>query len=224
MVTRPRPDRDGVLDSDGAKRLYDRIASRYDLAVSPFRLLRGRRLAERAIDELHLRRGDTVVDLGTGTGWNLSRLADRVGPLGTVIGVDISPRMLDQARQNIGDRASIELVEADIATYQPPPDTAAVISTFAIEMRPDYGSIIERLATTIRPGGRIAVTGLRHADRWPGWLADAGSRMMRFFGVNDSYRKHRPWEAIERHTTNTSYADSHSGVIYLAAGTTPNSS
>jgi demethylmenaquinone methyltransferase/2-methoxy-6-polyprenyl-1,4-benzoquinol methylase len=220
MVTRPRPDSDGVLDSDGVKRLYDRIAARYNLTTFPFRLLRGRRLAEHAIDELHLRRGDTVVDLGTGTGWNLSRLADRVGATGTVIGIDISPRMLDQARQNIRDRANIELVEADIATYQPPCNTAAVISTFAIEMRPDYDSIIERLATTIRPGGRIAVTGLRHADHWPGWLADAGARTMQFFGVNDSYRQHRPWEAVEQHTIDTTYADSHAGVIYLAAGTT----
>ncbi|MEL6893036.1 MAG: class I SAM-dependent methyltransferase [Actinomycetota bacterium] len=221
-MTEARPDLgDGVLDSDGARRLYDRIAARYDLATAPFRLLRGRRLAERAIDELHLEAGDTVVDLGTGTGWNLPRLADRVGPTGTVIGVDISPRMLDQARERIGDRRNIELVEADIASYEPDRDTAAVISTFAIEMRPDYEAIIERLATSIRPGGRIAVTGLRHADRWPGWLADAGSRAMRFFGVNDSYRSHRPWEAIERHTTNVTYTDSHAGVIYLAAGTTP---
>lgn len=219
-----RSDSAGVLDSDGVRRLYDRIASRYDLAASPFRLIRGRRLAEQAIDELHLGPGDTVVDLGTGTGWNLLRLADRVGPTGTVIGVDISARMLDQARQNIGDRAIVELVEADIATYRPPPDTDAVISTFAIEMRPDHETIIERFATEIRPGGRIAITGLRHADHWPTWLSNAGARAMRFFGANDSYRSHRPWEAIQRHTTNTTYADSHAGVIYLAAGTTPDAS
>lgn len=211
----------GVLDSDGAKRLYDRIAPLYDIAVAPFRLLRGRRLAEQAIAELHLNRGDTVVDLGTGTGWNLPRLADQVGPTGQVIAVDISPRMLDQARQNLGDTANVALIEADIATYQPPPGTAAVISTFAIEMRPDYDAIIERLAATIKPNGRIAVTGLRHADHWPAWVSDVGSRVMRFFGVNDSYRSHRPWQAIQNHTTDSVYQESHGGVVYLAAGTTP---
>ena len=221
LAVEPATTSAGVLDSEGAKRLYNRIAPLYDLAAAPFRLLRGRRLAEQAIDELHLRPGDTVVDLGTGTGWNLTRLAQRVGPTGRVIGVDISPGMLDQARNNIGDLENVQLVEADIATYQPPPDTTAVISTFAIEMRPDYDAIIKRLATTIRPGGRIAVTGLRHADHWPAWLSDTGSRFMRFFGVNDSYRSHRPWQAIENHTEDAIYAESHAGVVYLAAGNSP---
>lgn len=209
-----------VLDSDGARRLYDRIAPRYDLAASPFRLIRARRLAAQAIEELHLRPGDTVVDLGTGTGWNLLRLADRVGPTGTVIGVDISPGMLDQAQQQVGERKNVVLVEADIASYEPPPDTAAVISTFAIEMRPDFDALIERLASQIRPGGRIAVTGLRHAERWPTWLSDVGSRAMRFFGVNDGYRNHRPWEPVQRHTIDVTYVESHGGVVYLAAGST----
>ena len=210
----------GVLDSEEAKRLYDRIAPVYDLAAAPFRLLRGRRLADQAIEELRLELGDTVVDLGTGTGWNLPRLAERVGPSGRVIGVDISPDMLDQARNSIGDIAHVELVEADISTYQPPRETSAVISTFAIEMRPDYDAIIKRLAGSIQPGGRIAVTGLRHADHWPSWLSNAGSRLMRFFGVNDDYRSHRPWQAIQTHTTDTNYSETHAGVVYLAAGTT----
>lgn len=210
----------GVLDSEGVKRLYDRIAPVYDIAAGPFRLLRARRLANQAIDELRLKSGDTVVDLGTGTGWNLPRLAERVGPTGHVIGVDISPAMLDQAQNNIGDIANVELVEADISTYQPPQETSAVVSTFSIEMRPDYDAIIKRLAESIRPGGRIAVTGLRHAERWPGSLSNAGSRLMRFFGVNDDYRSHQPWQAIQAHTTDTVYSESHAGVIYLAAGTT----
>lgn len=219
---RERPDTAaGVLDSDGVKRLYDRIAPLYDLAAAPFHLLRGRRLAGEALDELHLQLGDTVVDLGTGTGWNLPHLADRVGPTGTVIGVDISSRMLDRASRNLGDRKNVELVQADIVTYRPPSDAAGVIATFAIEMRPDYDDIIERLAASIGPGGRIVTTGLRHPDHWPDWLVDLAARSMRFFGVNDSYRSHRPWEAIERHTTNTTYTDSHAGAIYLAAGTSP---
>ena len=209
-----------VLDSEGAKRLYDRIAPVYDIAAAPFRLLGGRRLAEQAIDELRLKPGDTVVDLGTGTGWNLPRLAERVGPTGRVIGVDISPNMLDQAQNNIGDIANVELVEADISTYSPPQETSAVVSTFAIEMRPDYDTIIKRLAESIRPRGRVAVTGLRHAEHWPSSLSNAGSRLMRFFGVNDGYRSHQPWQAIQAHTTNTAYSESHAGVVYLAAGTT----
>lgn len=211
---------DGVLDSSGVRRLYDRIAPIYDLAASPYNLIGTRRLSERAIDELELESGDTVVDLGTGTGWNLPRLAAAVGKHGKVIGVDISTGMLERARQRIDDLAieQVELIQADIADYQPPPDTAAIISTFAMEMRPDYADIIDRLTARLPSGSRIATTGLRNPARWPDWLIRFGTHVVKVFGVSDAYRDHRPWEAIETHTTDTLYVESHAGVIYLASG------
>ena len=214
-------DDDGVLDAAGVRRLYDRIASVYDIAASPYNLIGARRLAKQAIDELRLTPGDTVVDLGTGTGWNLPQLATAVGPDGTVIGVDISPGMLEQARKRIEGLGldNVELVEADISAYQLPPNTNAVVSTFVIEMRPDYSDIIQRLTSTLAANGRIATTGLRHPDRWPEWLIKLGTGLVRIFGVSDAYRNHRPWEAIANHTTDSLYVDSHAGVVYLAAGT-----
>ncbi len=175
----------GVLDAAGVRSLYDRIAPLYDLAASPYNLIGGRRLAKRAITELRLKSGDTVVDLGTGTGWNLQRLAEAVGPTGTVIGVDISPGMLQQARQRANDHGivNIELVEADVSDYQPPPDTNAIVSTFAIEMRPDYDAIVARLARQISDGGRIVTTGLRNPDGWPEWLIRIGSAVNRRSGI-----------------------------------------
>ena len=212
----------GVLDTAGVRRLYDRIASVYDIAASPYNLIGARRLAKQAIDELRLSPGDTVVDFGTGTGWNLPHLAAAVGANGTVIGVDISPGMLEHARKRIEGLglSNVELVEADISTYQLPPDTNAVVSTFVIEMRPDYTDIIQRLTTTLADNGRIATTGLRHPDRWPEWLIALGTGLVRIFGVSDAYRSHRPWEAIADYTTGSVCVESHAGVVYLAAGTT----
>lgn len=217
---------DGVLDVSGVRRLYDRIAPIYDLAAWPYNAVRARRLSEQAIIELRLEPGDTVVDLGTGTGWNLPHLADAVGPQGRVIGVDISPGMLERARQRISEPSSrnIELIEADISTYQPPPQTNAVISTFAMEMRPDDADIIQRLSAEIADDGRIATTGMRHPARWPEWLIRLGTQVVRIFGVSDAYRDHRPWEAIAACTTDSTYVESHAGVIYLAAGTVQHSS
>ena len=60
--------------------MYDRIAPVYDLASAPYSSIDTRGLADRAIAELRLRRGDTVVDLGTGTGRNLLPLAAASGP------------------------------------------------------------------------------------------------------------------------------------------------
>jgi len=219
---RHRVDEDGVLDAAGVRRLYDRIASIYDIAASPYNLIGARRLAKQAITELRLKPGDTVVDLGTGTGWNVPRLAAAVGTQGTVIGVDISPGMLEQARKRVDSHSldNVELVEGDISTYHPPPDTNAVIATFAMEMRPDYNDIIQRLTTSLADNGRIATTGMRNPARWPEWLIQLGTRLVHIFGVNDAYRNHRPWEAIAAHTTETLYVESHAGVVYLAAGTT----
>lgn len=213
-----------ILDAPGVRRLYDRIASLYDVMAAPYELLGGRRLAARAIGELGLHPGDTVVDLGTGTGWNLPRLTEAVGANGRVIGVDISPGMLQRARHRLERRrvtTQVDLVEADIAHYQPPPDTRAIIATFFMEMLPGHDYVIARLVERLPGDGRIAVTGLRDPDRWPEWVIRAGSALMRPFGVAKEYRDHHPWEAIEAHTTNTTYTDALGGVIYLAAGSPP---
>lgn len=217
---------EGALDPSGVRRLYDRIASVYDLMASPYELVGGWRLAARAVGELRLSAGDTVVDLGTGTGWNLERLAEVVGPTGRVIGVDISPAMLQRARRRLrkGNIATrVELVEADITDYRPPPETRAIIATFAVEMLPGYHDLIGRLVRSLPEGGRIAVTGLRNPDRWPEWVIRLGSWVMRPFGVTEDYRDFHPWEAVEAHTTNSTYAEALGGVIYLASGSRPGS-
>lgn len=199
------------------------MAPLYDVASKPYGWFGTRRLAERAITELQLEPGDIVVELGTGTGRNLAALSAAVGPNGMVIGVDLSPGMLEVAQRKIaeGGLANVELVEGDMAGYEPPADTEAVLSTYAIEMLPNYAELVASLAERMRPGGRIVVNGLRHPDRWPDWLISAGSVLSRPFGVSDAYRSHRPWEAIERHLVEVAYDEAMAGAAYLSAGTVP---
>ncbi len=219
---RPSRPAHGVLDAAGVRRLYDRVAPFYDAATRPYDWVGARRLVNRAIAELRLTPGATAVDLGTGTGRNLAALAGAVGPTGRVIGVDVSPEMLGRAEHKIKRYGldNVELVEADMATYQPPADTVAVLSTFAIEMLPTYDELIGRLSNRMVPGGRIAVTGLRDPERWPEWVIRLGSFVNRPFGVAEDYRCHRPWEAIEAHTTDTIHEEALAGAVYVAAGTT----
>jgi len=214
---------DGVLDAGEVRTLYNQVAPIYDIAAAPYGPLGGRRLAQRAIAELRLEPGDTVIDLGTGTGWNLPLLSEAVGTNGHVIGVDISTGMLNRARHRLDrhDITNVDLVEHDIATYQPPIAPNAVVSTFAIEMLPDYHDVINHYINTLAPNGRIATTGLRHPERWPEWVITLGTMFMRIFGVSAAYRQHRPWETIHAHTEDTTYEERFAGVNYLAAGTTP---
>ncbi len=211
----------GVLKPTGVRRLYDRLAPFYDLASKPYGWFGVGKLVDQTIAELRLAPGDTVVDLGTGTGRNLLVLAEIVGPTGRVIGVDLSPRMLRRAQHKIDrrDLLSVELIEADMATVEIPEDTAAVLATYAIEMLPNYDEVIELLSAQM-PSGRIAVNGLRHPERWPEWVIKVATAINRPFGVSEDYRSHRPWEAIEAHTVETVYQEAVGGAVYLAAGTT----
>ena len=175
-------------------------------------------MAKRAVEELGLGPGDTVVDLGTGTGWALPRLADAVGPHGRLVGVDISTGMLTRARRRVASYDNVELVAADIATYRLPEGTRAVMSASAMEMLPDYDAVIARLARELPPDGRLAVTGLRDPERWPEWLVRFASALNRPFGVSNDYRHHHPWEATRQHTSSATYVDVLGGAVYLAVG------
>lgn len=212
-----------VLAPSQVRSLYNRLAPFYDVVSRPYGWFWSKRLAEQAISELRLRPGDTVVDLGTGTGRNLPELAGCVGPAGRVVGVDLSPGMLERARRRVTDLGldTVELVEADIAEFDLPSGADAVVSSYAMEMLPDYDEVIARLVEQLRRGGRIVVNGLRDPDRWPEWIVRLGSALSRPFGVSEAHRSHRPWEAIETHTIDVVYDEAMAGAVYLAAGSAP---
>ena len=83
--------------------VYQRWAKVYDLMVCFYYLVgmpigHWRRLA---VDALALRPGDTVVEIGCGTGLNFALLEQIVGGEGNIIGVDISEAMLERARERV---------------------------------------------------------------------------------------------------------------------------
>lgn len=117
--------------------LYDRVAFVYDPAAWILLPLGARRIRASAIELLDLQPGDTVVDLGCGTGANLVALADAVGEAGRVIGVDLSSKMLAQARRraNRHHLPQVILRQADLRDFELPEDTAAVLASASLESR-----------------------------------------------------------------------------------------
>ena len=212
----------GILGPDAVRDLYDRIAPVYD-AVAAYGLVGVGRYRRRAVDALRLSSGDTVVDLACGTGANLPHLARAVGPTGRVVGVDLSPGMLDRARQRAEAHGwrNVELACADVRAFAFPAPVHGVLSTFGLEMVPEHEAVIGRAVSALAPGGRIAVGGLRRPEGWPEWAVRLGELVNRPFGVTRAYEEVQPWRSVEAHAANARYEEHLLGAVYLATGTKP---
>ena len=93
----------------------------------------------RCVVELALSPGDTVVDMGCGTGANFPALREQVGPSGTVVGVDLVGSMLRQARQRVEQNGweNVHIVQGD-ATRPPVEAADALTSTFVVGSQVRY--------------------------------------------------------------------------------------
>ena len=149
----PRPDH--------ARNRYDRGAGRYDAATRPLDRLRGL-----AVEALQLRDGQTVIDVACGTGLNLAALRAGVGHRGRVVGVDISAGMLERARRRVTTAGwrNVELIEGAVGDV-PLPDADAALFSFTHDVL-QSGAAVERAVAAVRPGGRVAATGIGWAPRW----------------------------------------------------------
>jgi ubiquinone/menaquinone biosynthesis C-methylase UbiE len=126
--------------------VYRKRAKNYNFATQLYYLLgfRINSYREQAIKLLRLKGGDTVVDVGCGTGANFPMLQERVGQNGKIIGVDFTDAMLAKARDRVerSQWRNVELVQSDAASYQFPETVDGVISTFAIIYVPEFDDVI----------------------------------------------------------------------------------
>jgi len=136
--------------------MFDRIAPVYDLmnlVISGFQEPRWRR---RAVAAASLEPGMSAIDVATGTGKVAASLGERVGAMGRVLGVDLSPGMIQRARAAYSERSQLTFVTGD-AMCLPAPDGAFDGATIAFGMRnlPDYERGFAEMRRVVRPGGRV---------------------------------------------------------------------
>jgi ubiquinone/menaquinone biosynthesis C-methylase UbiE len=108
-----------------------------------------------------LKEGEVVLDLGSGPGMDCFLAATRVGQKGKVIGVDMTPDMLDRARSNAakGDYTNVEFRLGEIENL-PMADNSVdvVISNCVINLSPDKPRVFSEIYRVLKPGGRLMVS------------------------------------------------------------------
>ncbi|MDH5763981.1 MAG: methyltransferase domain-containing protein [Nitrospinota bacterium] len=211
-----------MITKKDIRKAYQRHADKYDLSVQLYRLLGLRIEAYRSytVDLLSLQKGDWVVELGCGTGLNFPRIMEKIGPGGRLIGVDITPGMLDVARAK-ADRCgwqNVELIESDIAAFHFPPKVNGVISTGVFGYVPEYDCVIEKASRALAPGGLLVIFDLKRPERWPSWLFHLYLGLAQPFGVTPAYFHHKPWKSVERHFPATRFEERYGGLIYISTG------
>lgn len=184
---------------DPLRQAKAKAAATYDAAADHFDdepLAFWERIGRRTVERLGLPAGAKVLDVGCGTGASALPAAHAVGPSGSVVGVDLSARLLDRARAKARTQglSNIDFRQADMTSLgYPDGGFDAVVSVFSVFFVPDMEGLVRELWRMVRPGGKLAVT------TWgPRIFEPAYSRWQSAIKQErpDLYSAFNPWDRI----------------------------
>ena len=142
-----------------ARQAYDTISKTYDYTVG----LLGRKYTVRALERLSIVEGETILEIGFGTGHSLKRIAKRVGPAGKVYGIDISRKMVEKTKkrlekEGLEDRAELCCGDAAFLPFNEG-GFDAVFMSFALEGldTPEIPRVLAQIKNVLKPDGRLGI-------------------------------------------------------------------
>ena len=148
-------------NSVGGRRWVERQQSQ-DIVLGP--------ILQATLERAQLQQGERVVDIGCGTGASSIALAERAGPSGQVLGIDVSTPMLARAAERLPPGAPVKFVRADATTYRFESGAFDLLfSRFGVMFFAEPARTFANLRTALKPSGRLAFACWRKFDENP-WL------------------------------------------------------
>ncbi|MGA9722016.1 MAG: methyltransferase domain-containing protein [Candidatus Binatus sp.] len=196
-----------------ALRQYRSRARIYDLELLLFEPVR-----QRAIDLLHLKHGDRVLDVGCGTGLSFMAVEGLIGPEGSIVGVEQSPEMLERARVRATENnwKNITLISSSVEEAAIPLAADAALFHFTHDIMRTPNALAN-VVSHLRPGARIVAAGLK-------W-APTRAMPLNLLVWNAALRSTstleglaRPWSHLEPLLSRLEVEQMLGGTVYVASG------
>ena len=149
-----------------AKESYDKISRFYDYFAGVFE----KKYRNMALERLDIKRGETVLEIGFGTGHCLKQMVESVGEEGRVYGIDISSGMLEVSKRRLEEAELLDRVKlyCQDALKMPYEDNKfdVVFMSFTLELfdTPEISKVLDKIERVLKPNGRLGVVGMSKED------------------------------------------------------------
>lgn len=205
------------------QKIYDKRSRHYNISTSllyNFLGLQVNKHRKLAVESLNLKTGDTVVEIGCGTGSNFSYLQKAVGNAGKIIGIDLNFSMLAEAKKRIERNGwkNVELIQANAASFEFPKKVNGILSTFAITMVPEFDHVILNGSNALFPGGKWVIMDFKLPASWLTKYTPMLVLLVQPYGGSLEMADRHPWESLQKYLLNVSITEFWCGMAYVASG------
>lgn len=208
--------------SNRIKKIYTKQARFYDISEKIYVLFgfREEKYRQKAIAKMNLKESDVVVDLGCGTGKNFALIQKSIGPNGTIIGIDFTAAMLEQARHKVVRHGwqNVELLEMDMSSFTFPSKVDAVLSTFSLSFSDQFDVVVKRAYLSLPQKGKFVIADMCWNENLPLWMMKLFVKSASPFGVSEDSLQRNLVSSLQKHFDSNSIEKYYFGSVFIAQG------